>query len=132
MKNGAFFSFFIPFRLATMKQEIHADKSLLIRWVSNVDEKSISAGKPYSIEKAVISSLTSDRVRELFSMWLLSLHGTALYQKMCSNESCLKKMPVLPMTQCMTWWVLYCGTVSETCFPVSLLTTIKQKCLRIF
>lgn len=56
VRDAAFFPRFVPFRLATMNQESCVDKSLLMRWVSNVDEESINARKPYCVDQAVFLS----------------------------------------------------------------------------
>lgn len=56
-----------------MNSESYVDKSMLIGWVSNMDEESMSAGKTFNVDQAVFFSLTSDRPGEQFSTGLLSL-----------------------------------------------------------
>lgn len=49
-----------------------------------MDEESISAGKPYSVDQAVFSCLTSDRAGEQFLTGFAQFTG--LYKKTCSCE----------------------------------------------
>lgn len=130
VRDAAFFPLFVPFRLATMKQESHVDKSLLIRWVSNVEEESISVGKPYSTDNTpiwLLIGLESDFQQDC------SVYSTLdCTHQLAPVSSGSERSQCFLWQQCLARWVLHWRVLLEPYFYVSHLTSSRQKCLRIF